>query len=132
VYGTFSCSLNVKKPSYKRKLNCFNPSINLKKCKRYVWKKYKAAFVLVSWTIASKKVFLLSIYFVCSVDPTWGKKRANSYMNPWISNDQGVGESMINSTYLKSMRTSLFVNFDDWYFLSILFYLLFLSQTKIW
>ena len=77
-----------------------------KKCKRYVWKKYKAAFVLVSWTIASKIFFYLSTS--CAQLIRLGEKRANSYMkNPWISNDQGVGESMIK--YLSQVNAYISV-----------------------
>ena len=76
--------------------------------------------------------FLLSIYFVCSVDPTWGKtgellheksmnfKSIKVLVSPWL----------IVPISSPLMRTSLFINFDDWYFSILIFYLLFLSQTK--
>jgi hypothetical protein len=85
----------------------FETFINfLKKCKSYVWKKYKAAFALVSWTIASKIFFYLSTS--CAQLIRLGEKRANSYMkNPWISNDQGVGESMIK--YLSQVNAYISV-----------------------
>ena len=53
--------------------------------------------------------------------PTWKIHEFQTIkvlVSPWLS------------TYLKSMRTSLFINFDDWYFSILIFYLLFLSQTK--
>ena len=112
----------------------FQSFINSKNCKSSVWKKYKAAFVLVSWTIASKKkissIYLLRVLSWSDLGKTRGRTptwKIHEFQTPI----KVLVSPWLNSTYLKSiMRTSLFINFDDWYFSILIFYLLFLSQTK--
>ena len=110
----------------------FQSFINSKNCKSSVWKKYKAAFVLVSWTIASKKnssIYLLRVL-------SWSDLGKNGRTSTWkiheFQIDQGVGESMIK--YLSQVNNAYISVYKLWWliFFNIRysFYLLFLSQTK--
>ena len=79
----------------------------------------KSALQLKTKCVLQKVTFFFYLStFVCSVDPTWGKTGQGT--PTWKIHEFQTIKVLVSpwlSTYLKSiMRTSLFINFDDWYF----------------